>query len=143
MENINKDEKDNEKVRSEAEAYASQLANNPVVRIFDLFSRMNYPGTAEFDLDNHEIYFSYQGLFASSLAGFNFFPNEFLRDFGRLKPEEQKAVALVGNSVLDYLESLTRSKVRTRQPRGQFTPEPAIVGVLPHYQMLRREFKQN
>ncbi len=81
-------------------------------------------------------------MFASALTVFRFFPGEFLSMFKALKPEEEKVVALVGNSALDYLEFLSAASLHNIKPASQFTPDPLIANVLPNYQMLRRELNK-
>lgn len=116
--------------------YREKIASTPSVKIFDLDSYVK--GDIDFRVDAryhpNPMYFTGKGIFASVMAVFRYYPEEFLDIFEKLNQTEKRSAANVGNTVLDYLSSYAREGVKEQLnlPR-----------VLPAYHILKSEFARH
>ncbi|MBI2655314.1 hypothetical protein HYX06_02720 [Candidatus Woesearchaeota archaeon] len=115
--------------------YKEKVAGTPTVKIFDLDSYIK--GDINFRVDSryqsNSMYFRERDLFASAMAVFRYYPEEFLDRFRKMNPTERVMVFNVGNAVLDYLASFAGEGVRDQLK---------LTGVLPYYHVIKQELNK-
>ena len=106
-----------------------EIENNPCFSIFDESSYLKGVAEQRFIQGYGHPYNSHNETFASALAVFRFFPDEFARRYEKLGGNVKKAVRNAANAVLNVVEAMNPD-------------ENALQTLLPEYRTLKTALKQ-